>query len=485
MRPHARQTGDPRGVSTYTTAHGGRGWRALCATSALLLQACANQSEPPGGPPDIASPVLLKVSPEDRAVGKVPKALVLQFNEVISESPKGAKDIAELIFISPKSGVPRVNWNRTRLDIKPSKGWKPNTVYSVVIGRGLQDLRNNGIDSTMQFVFSTGGAIPTTRVDGVAFDWKEGKGLPSAVVEAIAPDSTTYQVVADSSGRYVMQYLPPGPYVIRAYGDRNTNRSLDPLEVWDSSSVTLTQTASVELYGFVHDTVGVRVTEVAPPDSNRVIKVTFDKPYAPGRRFAPTDVMIKRADSSLVRVRQVQTVPERLQADSARRKVRTDSIARALAARDSTPALRARTDSLARIRAADSVAAADRAERAAREARRQADLRAGRASARPDTTPPPKLRRPLVYSEIWVTLDTVLSPQSQYRLSVQNLESLSGTVRSPSRTFSTPRAPRADSTARTAPAAARPPIAPPPASARRDSTAATPPVRPDTLRRRR
>jgi hypothetical protein len=207
-------------------------------------------------------------------VGAKPKAVVLQFDEVISESPKGAKDIAELVFISPKSGVPKVDWGRSKIEIRPSKGWKPNTVYSVVIKRGLQDLRNNGIDSTIRLVFSTGGPIPNTRVSGVAFDWAAGNGLAGALVEAIAPDSTTYQVVADSTGRYVLQYLPPGPYLLRAYGDRNTNRSLDPIEVWDSVSVTLTQSADIEFYGFAHDTVGLRVSEVTPQDS-AVLKVVF------------------------------------------------------------------------------------------------------------------------------------------------------------------------------------------------------------------
>ncbi|MDQ8173370.1 MAG: Ig-like domain-containing protein [Gemmatimonadota bacterium] len=446
-----------------------RAWTA--AGAMLLLNGCASQMAPPGGPADVAPPVVLKVSPQNDAVGPAPKSLVLQFNEVISETPKGAKDLADLVFISPKSGTPKVDWNRSRLDIRPAKGWKPNTVYSVVIKRGLQDLRTNGIDSTIQLVFSTGGAIPTTRVTGVAFDWKEGKGLPSALVEAVAPDSTTYQVVADSAGRFVLRYLPPGPYVLRAYGDRNTNRSLDPLEVWDSLSVTLTQSATAEFYGFVHDTVGLRINEVAPQDSGRVLKVTFDKPYAPGRTFVPGDVIIKRADSSVVGVRQVQTVLDRLRADSLLARMRTDSLARIAALRDSTPALRARTDSLARVKQADSVAAVARAVQTEREARRVAAQRSGRAPAPIDTTPPPKMRRPLVYSEIYVRLDSVLPPQTQFRLSVANIRSLSGTVKSPSRTFSTPRPPKADSTAARDSTARRDGAARPSGAAGRDSTA--------------
>lgn len=415
---------------------------ALRAAALLLLTGCANQTAPPGGPPDLAPPLVLKVTPQDNAVGAKPKAVVLQFDEVISETPKGAKDIADLVFISPKSGVPKVDWGRSKIEIKPSKGWKPNTVYSVVIKRGLQDLRSNGIDSTIRLVFSTGGPIPTTRITGVAFDWAVGSGLSGALVEAIAPDSTTYQVVADSTGRYVLQYLPPGPYLLRAYGDRNTNRSLDPIEVWDSVSVTLTQTADIEFYGFAHDTVGLRVSEVTPLDSAS-LKVVFDKPYAPGRLFGPEDILIRRSDSSIVRVKGVQTIPERNLADSLRAKVRADSVARVAALRDSTPALRARTDSLARVKRADSLAAVARTER---EARARAAARRGRPGAPIDTTPPPKMRRPLLYKEIYVTLDTVLEPQKQFRLTVANLRSLSGTVRSPARTFTTPRAPKPDST---------------------------------------
>jgi hypothetical protein len=194
-----------------------------------------------------------------------------------------------------------------------------------------------------------------------------------------------------------------------------------------------------------------------------VLKVVFDKPYAPGRVFGPNDVIIKRPDSSIVRVKSVRTIPERLLADSMRARVRADSVARVAARLDSTPALRARTDSLARVKRADSVAAVARAER---EARARAATRRGRPAAPIDTTPPPKLRRPLLYKEIYVTLDTVLEPQKQFRLSVVNVRSLSGTVRSPARTFTTPRAPKPDSTRD---------------STKRDSAAARPAAPRDTL----
>ena len=420
--------------------------RRLHAAALLLLTACANQGAPPGGAPDLAPPMLLKVTPENAAVGAKLNAMVLQFDEVISETPIGAKDLTDLVFISPRSGVPKVKWGRSRLEIRPSKGWKPNTVYSVMIKNGLQDLRNNAIDTTMQLVFSTGGPIPTTRIAGVAFDWVAGAGLSGAIIEAVAADSTTYQAVADTKGRYLLQYVPPGPYLVRAYGDRNSNRALDPIEAWDSVRVTLTQSADIEFYSFPHDTVGLRVASVTPMDSG-IVKVVFDKPYASGSTFGVEDIIITRPDSSRVRVRSVQTSAQRAQADSLRAAARADSLARVASRSDSTPALRARADSLARIKRADSVAAAARAARdaRAREARARASTRGARSAPPVDTLPPPKMRRPAVSPELFVTLDTALAPQTQFRLSVTNVRSLSGTVRSPSRTFTTPRAPKPDS----------------------------------------
>ncbi len=440
--------------------------------------ACANQALPPGGPPDTAAPVIVRITPEINSVGKVPKAVELRFDEVISETPRGATKLSELVFISPKSGDARVNWSRSRISIRPARGWKPNTVYSVQIKPGIQDLRNNGIDSIIRIVFSTGGEIPDTRITGVAFDWFAAKGLASAVVEAVATDSTVYQAVADSSGRFELRNLPSGPYMVRAYNDRNSNRDLDPLEIWDQASVTLTQEARTELYAFGHDTVGLRITEVAVQDSNRVLKVVFDKPYPNDMEFSADMIVLTRADSSQVVVQRVQTAREKTVADSTIAKQRTDSIAQLAEAKlDTSRVARARRDSIAGVRRQDSLAAV---QRATLERQRAAARARGGRIVPIDTTPPPKMSRPRVYNEIFVTLAAPLPWQSQFRLQTNTVRSLSGTTKSPSRNFATPRAPRVDSAA-----VLRDSLARRDSVARRDSTASRAPVaRPDTTTRR-
>jgi hypothetical protein len=136
---------------------------------------------------------------------------------------------------------------------------------------------------------------------------------------------------------------------------------------------------------------------------------------------------------------------------------------------------------VAAVRKADSVANVERIKREqARNAAREAAARRGK-NARPlppkDTTPPPKMNRPEVYSEIVVTLDSALPPQTQFRLQVTGVRSLSEVNKAPSRTFTTPKPPKADSGKTPAGGArpgarppARPPTSPPsPAPVKRDT----------------
>lgn len=423
-----------------------RGW-ASCLMTGLLLGGCANQALPPGGPPDDLPPEILSIAPANGATLTKPRDIEIRFDEVISETPRGGgRDLRDLVFISPRSGVPRVSWGRSRLIIRPSTGWKTNTVYTVQIKPGLQDLRNNGIDSVIRLVFSTGGPIPMTKLNGVVFDWAAGKGLANAVVEAIPEgsrgrDTTFYQAVADSAGRYVLEHLPSGPYFLRAFGDRNSSRTLDPLELWDSTRLSLERSNTVELYAFGRDTVGLRISDIALLDSNRTLKVTFDKPYAPNQVITPLTAVIKRPDSSQVRIRLVRTAGEKNRADSALARAKADSASR-VAGKDSTPVMRAKADSLARVKRADSVAAVQRA-------RRDAERTARARGQRPpvfDTLPLPKLSRPPVFTEMYLTIEDTLPLGTQFRLQMNGITSLSNVIKSPSRTFSTPKPEKKDST---------------------------------------
>ncbi len=411
------------------------------AVIAAVVASCASVTSPEGGPEDRDAPVVLKTTPSFGAVGVKPKNVVIQFDEVISETPRGAQELRSIVFISPKVGPPEVDWQRNKISIRPRKGWKPNTVYSITVSPGIADLRNNQLDSTIRVVFSTGGEIPKTSITGVVFDWVAGKPSPKALVEAIAVDSTTYQVLADSSGRYDLRYMPAGKYTVRAFADRNNNRELDPLESWDTVGVTITSTANVELYTFPHDTVGLRISDMTLLDSGRVVKITFDKPYAVDQQFTAGTITIKTADSTPLVIAKLETAPARALLDSLQRKAKADSVAAKVTV-DTSASARARADSVQRRRRLDSLTIIERTER---EARRLAALRGNRPLPPRDTTPPPRMKRPTVYSDLFVTLQQPLAAGAQFRLQAIGMRSLSGTVRSPARTLITPKAAKVDS----------------------------------------
>lgn len=415
----------------------------VVGTALYAAGACANPSAPPGGPPDDAPPLLVRVTPAIGDTSVLPKVVSLQFDEVISETPAGAPDLKGLVFISPRSGDVNVEWKRTRMEIRPKAGFRDSTVYTITVRPGIQDLRNNKIDSITTVVFSTRGPIPATAIKGVLFDWPAGRGARNALVEALSVVDTTvaYIGVTDSVGRFALRHVPAGQYLVRGFLDRNNNRLLERTELWDTVRIPLRDSADVELYSFIHDTMPVRMTEIVVQDSGRRMRLTFDKPLAIEQSFSPTQFSLRTLPDSTPmpnRVVIVRTRAQQAATDSIARQRVTDSVA---AARDTVPpdsAALARQDSVARARRRDSIATVERNER---EARRQLALRGGRPLPPVDSTPPPKMSRPVPGTELYIQFDTPLPYETRVIVEAQGIVSLNQIAGDAIRPLLTPAAP--------------------------------------------
>lgn len=391
----------------------------LLAALAAAAAACASMGAPPGGPEDRKAPELVRTAPESAAVNARPDRVVFEFDETIAERPTGgaggAATLDAAFLISPRDGEPRVQWRRERLSVRPRRGWRPNTVYTVTLLPGVADLRGNARKEGARVVFSTGATIPETRIEGVAFDWPAGKVITRAFVEAISrPDSTVYVTLSDSAGRFAFAHVPPGRYTIRAFGDQNNNRVLDGRELWDSAAVTLRDTASAELYAFVHDTTGPRLQEVAVADSV-TLRARLDKPLDPTQTLTPALFTLRAADSSVVPIVAALAPAdfEAQQGEAARS--RADSLARADSARA----------------AADTIHKGPRLPRPARDS-----AGAARDSLARDL---PRLARPVPVSEVVLRLGRALAPASAYRLRAVGLRNLLGIPGTSDRIITTPR----------------------------------------------
>jgi hypothetical protein len=395
--------------------------RRLILVAALL--SCASPGMPPGGPDDRLPPEIVTITPDSGALNAKPKQVVFRFDEVVSEHPSGAPTLDRLFLISPRDGEPKVSWKRSAIAVRPRKGWRDNTVYTVTMLPGLTDLRNNVRKQGAVALFSTGGTIPDTRVTGIVFDWVAGKPAPRAAIEAITPDSTIYVASADSTGHFEMLHLPLGPYTIRAYMDANSNRSVDPREAWDSVGITLSGSTNVEMLAFVHDTIGPRVNTVTVQDSI-TIRVTFDKPIHPSQAIEPALFKLMAADSSPIPILSALSAKTAELERVAAEKAKQDSArARDTTARDSSKTPRVPLPN--------------------------------RKGAQRDTTPVPVPSRPIPESEVILGLGSPLVPGTTYRLRVIEIEGMLRVRRTSDRVFTLPR-PKVTSDSLAVPAAAKP-----------------------------
>lgn len=278
---------------------------------ALASTACASPGMPPGGPPDVAAPQLIAVAPDTGRTGTKPKEVIFRFDEVVAERPPGVTTLADLFLISPRDGTPDVSWHREEIAVRPRRGWRPNTTYTVTMLRGIADLRGNVRNTGASTFFSTGPSIPRTHVTGTVFDWVAGTPAAGSLVEALVPPDTThaYVAVADSSGQFSLEHLAAGRYMVRAFVDRNRNRGIDPGESWDSVTVDLADSTATELLVFRHDSLPPRIRDVAAIDSLS-LRVTFDKPVDPQQSLTSANFSVTGPDSATVPIAGVGPVPK-------------------------------------------------------------------------------------------------------------------------------------------------------------------------------
>jgi hypothetical protein len=393
----------------------------------LVAVGCAGMGMPRGGPIDKTPPKLVSVTPDSGSLNVGPRQVVtFRFDEVLNEQTRLGGPLERIVVVSPVEGVVSVDWHRTYITIRARKGWRPNLAYTVTILPGLQDLSSNAVKRPLQTVFSTGSVIPHGEVSGVAFDWLAQRVAGGARIEAMIGDDTVLKFVAatDSIGRFTLVNLPPGVLKLRAYVDANSNRVLDPREIWDSSSVSLADTASREFYMFAHDTIGPSLADATPVDSV-TLRIHFDRPLLPGDSLAPSRFSLKtkdstQADSVPIEIRRVVSAA-RFDTLTQRRKLFVvDSTMRA----DTTTAGRralARRDSLARAHTQDSISQAQ-----------VASVIAARDTVKKVEVPKPSRAAP--QSDFVLELATPLPYDRFATLSVQDPVGLTGHVHRPGRT---------------------------------------------------
>jgi hypothetical protein len=355
---------------------------------------------------------------------------MFEFDAVTNDRSSGAAggELDNLFLLSPQDGRPRVIWRRDRIEVRPRRGFRPNTAYSVTMLPGLADLRGNVLRAGRTIVFSTGPAISPFYVQGRVFDWAAERVAPRALVDVIRrPDSLHYVGVADSTGQFAIGPLEEGTYTVRAILDANNNRGLDPGELWDSLGVTVRGTTPfVELLAAARDTIAPRILTVNALDT-LTLALSFDRGLDPNLPLTAASFRVEAADSSRLRIIAVRT---RAQQEALR-------ASRDTAERDTTVADTTRADTTR----ADTT-------RVTRPVPRPPQ---GRPVA--PTLPQARPSRPPPARDLVIVLDsaTPMRPGASYRVTAVNARGLLGHIRTSDRVITMSRAVPRDTTRRVAP----------------------------------
>ena len=422
--------------------------RFLTVAAIMTVAGCASAGAPPGGPEDREPPRIVRVTPDTNAVNVREQVATFYFDEVINDRGEGPQDVGSFFLVSPSDGRPRVSWRRSRIEVRPRRGFRPNTAYTITLLPGLSDLRSNAMKTGATVVFATGPTIPTLRITGTAFDWVAERVAPRALIEAITPDSIVYLAQSDTTGKFEIGPLNPGTYLVRAIVDQNTNRLLDRGEAWDSVRVTTPQSAPLELLTAPRDTLPAVLLSVAALDSV-TLRLTFDRLLDPTQQFPVTNFRVLGADSASAPITTVRTPRDEAQIAATSREAAADS-----------------------ARRADSVAGRPR----------PAPVAPGAAGERAAPTPATP-SRPAPFTAVTLVLGRPLPPNTNFLARVSTVRALSGRELGSERRFITPRPAPPPSPADTA-AAARSRVAPNPGttpaapSTTPGAPPATPPSRP-------
>jgi len=379
--------------------------RVIGSALAIALTACASGygSGPPGGPVDRIPPKIVSTIPDTNATNVTQHELTIHFDKVISERPSAgqAMTLADLVIVSPKNGKPDVDWHRHDMVIHVRHGWRANTAYTVTILPGIADLRNNVIKHETTIFFSTGATIPATSLSGTIFDAITGAPQPGALIEAVGrPDSTlVYVVPADSTGRFVFHGVTPGKYLVRGYVDQNHNGGLDPIEAYDSTTLTLRDSTRTEFLTFVHDSLGPRLGVIDATDSV-TLRATFSTPLIITQRLDTTTFALFAADSSRVPIRSVVAIRE-------------DTLGQV---HDATQRHKDTSTVIVDSATMDTV-------------------------VRAPPAPPAKPTRPLMIRSVLITVFSPLHPKTNYHLRAINVRGANGVVATSDHLFTTPAPP--------------------------------------------
>ncbi|MFN3394543.1 MAG: Ig-like domain-containing protein, partial [Candidatus Thermochlorobacter sp.] len=194
-----------------------------------LLQACATEVAPQGGPEDRTPPKIVRIYPDSGALHFSGNLIRIEFNKFVN-----TQSLRSAVFFSPELDDYEIRGSGTSAEIIIYDTLKPNRTYTYTLTNDLRDTRGNALEKSYTFAFSTGDKIDSGFIAGKVFG-KNNRPVKGALVLAyLLPKGDTlyadtlnpaklkpdYIAQTDSAGAFQLNYLAEGDYRLIAIEDK-------------------------------------------------------------------------------------------------------------------------------------------------------------------------------------------------------------------------------------------------------------------------
>ncbi len=259
----------------------------------FALNGCADIIPLTGGDRDETAPAPTEMQPVSGTTNVHPTEVKITFNEYIT-----LKEPTTSVTMSPDVGPITATQNKRTVTISWQQPLKEETTYILSLNGTVRDL-NEGNDSIIQVVFSTGSFIDSLQYEGRITSAYSGEMIPNATVCLYEKDSVpflnqpTYFTRSDKGGNYWFNYIHQAEYKLFAFQDNNKNTKVDANENIAFSSEAIN-------FG---DTIPGQLRMFKPKSTLNKLKIVIDKPglaTLSGVNFDSTNVTINREAPALI-----------------------------------------------------------------------------------------------------------------------------------------------------------------------------------------
>jgi len=227
-----------------------------------LLSSCAQVGSITGGPEDETAPKPLEelMEPRNASTNYKGNTFVIPFDEYFQ-----LNNPAQTIHMVPPHATVKAEMKRKTLYLSWEDTLEANTTYAIYLNGTVKDL-NEGNDTTLQLVFSTGPMLDTTSYTVGVVDAFTGEPLSDITVALFDPETERLKSLARSSGGVAkLNYLTPGEYSILAFDDKNLD-----LEPQDDERVGFTESGTITVDTNYFDSIPIRTYASFPKQRYKV-----------------------------------------------------------------------------------------------------------------------------------------------------------------------------------------------------------------------